>query len=140
MVSLRTEEQLLGCFRKIDRREVELAPDLRLPIVFAEVFAWSVGPRAFLLFRETPEAPVRGLVFHRTPGMRDGIFAMCEWCQSVRGQGAIKLMSVTADRRRSIGVYVCSDLGCLGRARELPDAVFASRTLRRISDFAGRCP
>lgn len=85
----------------------------------------------------TTPAP-RGIVFHRNPGVMAHIVAMCEWCRLCRGQGAIKLMSVRADRRRSLGVFVCSDLRCLSRARDL-DPESADRTLRRISDFANRC-
>jgi hypothetical protein len=139
MVAVTSEAELLACFRRIDRRDVELAPDLHLPLEVDDVFAWTVGPRAFLLLGDRPDAPLRGIVFHRSPGVQAHITAMCEWCRLVRGQGAIKLMSVSADRRRSIGVYVCSDLACLARARELPHPASAGRTLRRISAFASRC-
>jgi hypothetical protein len=137
MLAVASEAELLGCFRRIDRRDVELAPDLTLPLRVDDVFAWTVGPRAFLLFRDGDDT--RGLVFARTSAMSAGIVAMCRWCHSVRGQGAIKLMSVSIDRRHSVGVYVCSDLGCLARAREFASPRGESQTLRRIRDFAQRC-
>jgi len=133
------EPELLACFRKIDRREVELAPDLRLPLEVDDVFTWTVGPRAFLVLRDPPDAAPRGIVFHRSPGVAAHIVAMCDWCRQSRGLGAIKLMSVAADRHRSIGVYVCSDLGCVERARVAGDPAWIRRTLRRIGDFARRC-
>jgi hypothetical protein len=139
MVVVTSEAELLACFRKIDQREVELSPELALPLEVEDVFAWTVGPRAFMLLRDRPDARVRGIVFHRSPGVMDHIVAMCEWCHLVRGHGSIKLMSAQADKRRSVGIYICSDLGCLARARELPGRDSAGRTLRRISDFANRC-
>jgi hypothetical protein len=139
MSAVVSEAELLGCFRRIDRRDVELAPDLTLPLRVDDVFAWTVGPRAFLLFRDGADGPPRGLVFARCSGMSANIVAMCRWCHSVRGRGAIKLMSVSIDRGHSVGVYVCSDLGCLGRAREFASARGESQTLSRIRDFAHRC-
>ena len=139
MDAVTSEAELLDCFRRIDRRDVELAPELTLPLRVDDVFAWTVGPRAFLLYRDGGDAPLRGLVFARNAGMSASIIAMCRWCHSVRGQGAIKLMSVSVDRRHSVGVYVCSDLGCLGRAREFASAHGVKQTLRRIRDFAHRC-
>ena len=76
MFALKSESDLLGCFRRIDRRAVELAPDMTLPILVHDVVAWSVGPRAFLLFRDAPDAPPRGLVFTRNAGVMSGISAM----------------------------------------------------------------
>jgi hypothetical protein len=139
MAAVTSESELLSCFRRIDQGEVELPPGLALPFEFDDLFAWTVGPRAFLLFRDRRDAPPRGIVFHRDSGLMPQIVAMCEWCHSMRGHGAIKLMSVSADKRRSVGIYVCSDLGCLARARELFDEAGASRTLRRIREFAHRC-
>jgi hypothetical protein len=138
MFALRSESDLVGCFRRIDRREVELAPDMKLPIVVHDVVAWSVGPRAFLLFRDDPDAPPRGLVFTRNAGVMSHLSAMCEWCHVSRGAGAIKLMSVAVTRRRSLGVFVCSDLDCLNRARDLPGRDFGGETLRRIRELAAR--
>lgn len=148
MKILASESELLQCFRDIDRAEVELSPDLSLPLEVGDALAWAVGPRAYLLFRDRPGARPRGLVFHRNAGTMPDVVAMCEWCHSVRGHGAVKLLSVWAGERRRVGLYLCSDLGCVARARELPlpddlheridpDAR-ARRTLRRITDFAGR--
>jgi hypothetical protein len=107
-------------------------------MVVHDVFAWSVGPRAFLLFRDGAEAPLRGLVFTRNAGVGAHQVAMCEWCRLSRGAGAIKLMSVAVTRRRSLGLFVCSDLDCLNRARDLPGSDFGGSALRRIAEFARR--
>ncbi len=147
-MSVTSEAELLRCFREIDRGEVELAPALAFPLPCDDALAWTVGPRAFLLFRERPGAPPRGIVFHRNAGAIPDVAAMCEWCHAVRGHGGVTLMSCRADQRRRVGLYLCGDLGCIARARELPgpddvnDRVQGDervrRTLRRISEFAGR--
>jgi hypothetical protein len=148
MTNLTTEAELLRCFREIDQPDVELAPDLKLPLPLGDVLAWSVGPRAFLVFRERPDARPRGIVFHRNSSAMPDAAAMCEWCHAVRGHGGVKLMSVRADERRRVGLYLCSDVSCIGRAQDVPgpddvtDRVDgderARRTLRRISEFASR--
>jgi hypothetical protein len=139
MVAVTCEAELLDCFRRIDRREVELSADLKLPLEVDDVFAWIVGPRAFLLLRDRPDDRPRGIVFNRSAGVMPHIVAMCNWCHSVRGHGAIRLMSASVDRRRTIGVFVCGDLSCMVRARESPNPRGAGQTLRRIREFANRC-
>jgi hypothetical protein len=129
MNTLASESDLLRCFREIDRPEVELAADLAFPLAFDDVFAWAVGPRAYLVFRDRATAPPRGHVFHR-------------------GNGGVKLMSVNSDQRRRVGLYLCSDLGCVARARavpapdDVPERVDgderARRVVRRIAEFAAR--
>jgi hypothetical protein len=143
-----SEPELLASFREIDRGDVELADDFRFPLAVDDALAWAIGPRAYIVFRERPSAKLRGLVFHRNSGAQPDAVAMCEWCHAVRGHGGVKLMSVWADERRRLGLYLCSDLGCVSRARELPgtddlrervDAdERARRALQRIADFAGR--
>jgi hypothetical protein len=148
MTTVTSESQLMGCFREIDRSEVELSSDFVLPMQFEDALAWTVGPRAFLLFRDRPGGTPRGIVFHRNPGAMPDVVAMCEWCHAVRGHGAVKLMSASTDDRRRVGLYLCSDLGCVARSREVPGpddvsdrmdgADRAKRTLRRICEFASR--
>lgn len=151
-----SESELVGCFREIDRADVLFAPELAFPLVVDDVVAWAVGPRAFLLFVDPivegrADRPPRGIVFHRNAGAIPDVAAMCEWCHAVRGHGGVKLMSVASGERRSLGLYLCSDLGCVARARALPglddpphldgDARVgerAGRTLQRIFDFAAR--
>lgn len=143
-----TESELLRCFREIDRDQVELGPELSFPLPVKDALAWAVGPRAFLVFRDRPGARPRGVVFHRNTGALPDVAAMCEWCHAVRGNGAVKLMSVRSDERRRLGLYLCSDLACVARARELPRpddlperlerAERARRALGRIVEFAAR--
>jgi hypothetical protein len=148
MSTVTSEAELLGCFREIDRGDVELSPELAFPLALEDALAWAVGPRAYLLFRDRPNGRPRGIVFHRNSSAVPDAAAMCEWCHAVRAHGGVKLMSVCSDERHRIGLYLCSDLGCVGRAQEvpspddlperLPAAERAQRTLRRIADFASR--
>lgn len=148
MKTLTSESELLGCFRVIDRGDVQLAPELVLPLTVDDVVAWAEGPRAFLLFVDRPDRAPRGIVFHRNSGVVPDVAAMCEWCHAVRGHGGVKLLSAACDERHRVGLYLCSDLGCVSRAGELPGpddlpqrldgAARRKRTLQRISQFAAR--
>jgi hypothetical protein len=145
---MQTAAELMQCFREIDRDQVELSDDLEFPLEVDDVVSWTVGPRAFLVFRERPDARPRGLVFHRNSGAMPDVVAMCEWCHAVRAHGRVKLMSVAAGDRRNIGLYLCSDLSCVSGAHDVPgpDDIIdrvdgeerARRALRRISEFAAR--
>ncbi|HEY2747596.1 MAG TPA: FBP domain-containing protein [Polyangia bacterium] len=145
---VRSEAELLSFFREIDRADVELAPDLAFPLPLDGAHAWAVGPRAFLVFQDRDTAPPRGIVFHRNSSALPDAAAMCEWCHAVRGGGRVKLMSARASEHRRVGLYLCADLGCVERARELPAPddlpegldghERARRALRRIGEFASR--
>jgi hypothetical protein len=121
------EAELVRCFRELDRDDVEVPPGTAFPLRVDDVMAWTVGPRAFLVFRERPGAPPRGIVFHRNHGAQPEAAAMCEWCHSVLGHGGVKLMSVRAGERRRVGLYLCSDLSCVAR-----------HSLERVNTFALR--
>lgn len=131
MSTVLSEDDLVACFRAIDRGDVELSPDFVFPLAVDDVLAWAVGPRAFLVFRDRPTARPRGIVFHRNGGHVPDAASMCEWCHAVRINGGVKLMSVSSDERHRVGLYLCHDLGCVGAER-------ARTSLRRISEFASR--
>jgi hypothetical protein len=146
-----SEEQLRDCFRAIDRGEVD-AGTLALPIDVDPLFSWSVGPRAFLLFRDRSGTKAggrpKGIVFRRNNGGIPDVAAMCEWCHVVRGHGAVQLLSAASDERHRVGLYLCADLGCLDKLAEPPgpddlheglDAAARERKiLARVSSFAQR--
>jgi hypothetical protein len=148
MAAITSERELGRCFRAIDRAEVEVTPAVRFPLVVKDVFTWSSGPRTFFLFCDTEGAAPRGIVFHRSTAPTPDVAAMCEWCYAVRAHGGVKLLSFATDARHSAGLYLCSGLGCLDRARQtpskddIPEALDgetrARRTLARIAAFAAR--
>jgi hypothetical protein len=139
---------LARCFREIDRAEVEPPEHARFPLEIDRYFAWTSGPRAFLLFRAAAAEPLRGIVFHRNTSSVPDLVTMCEWCHAVRGHGRVKLLSARSDARRHIGLYLCSDLGCLEKLHEVPgpDDLFdgvdvdvrREQILARIAHFANR--
>jgi hypothetical protein len=145
---LATATEALRCFRPIDRDDVEGLEKLPFPLRVDDCYAWTSGPRSYLVFCASPEEPARGIVFHRSTQALPDVASMCEWCHVVRAHGGVKLLSAYTDARHSVGLWLCSDLGCLRRARELPgpDDIRESgdtddrirRIVRRIADFAAR--
>jgi hypothetical protein len=148
MSAVTTEAELHLLFRETDRDEVELAPDLALPLTVDSARTWSVGPRVYLVFRERPGARLRGVVFHRNSSALPDAVAMCEWCHAVRGNGRVKLLTCKTDDRRRLGLYLCSDLACVEPSRDqrgpddIPDgldsAERARRALSRAAELAAR--
>jgi hypothetical protein len=148
MMPAHTEEELKRWFRRIDQKDVELPPDAPFPGDLGEMFAWAVGPRAFLVFRDRPDRAYRGIVFHRNQSAIPEVAAMCEWCHGVRDKGGVKLLSVKVDARRRVGMYLCSGLDCVSDPPTLPGPddlreglggdERRARVLRRIADFAAR--
>ncbi|MEO6954735.1 MAG: FBP domain-containing protein [Polyangia bacterium] len=148
MTAIASERQLVRCFREIDQAEVALPKQVQYPLDVTDVFAWSEGPRTFLLFRATADGLPRGVVFHRSTGATPDVAAMCEWCYAVRSHGGVKLLTVSTDDRHRVGLYLCSGLSCLDHARKPPgpddiqegldSEQRVRRTLARIVSFAER--
>lgn len=145
MSSVRTEAELLQCFREIDRADVD-AHAIVLPPDSAPVVTWSSGTHAYLLLRDRADATPKGIVFHRNNGQAPTVPTMCQWCHRVRSNGGVKLLSVRSSDRRWVGQYLCSDLDCLrddpagpNDLRETLDTEARSaRTIERIRSFAAR--
>jgi hypothetical protein len=116
-MELLNESELLACFRSLDRDEVD-TDALSFPLAVDGALAWSAGPRAFLLYREHAGRRPRGMVFHRSSAPLPDAASMCEWCHVVRPSGGVKLLTVRADDRRHVGLYLCSDLACVPHAIE----------------------
>jgi hypothetical protein len=145
MTSVETESDLVRCFRDVDRADVELPADVRLPIFVDPVFTWSFGPRVYLLVRGAAGGLPKGLVFHRNAGASPDVATMCQWCHRVRSRGGVKMLSVRAGSRRWVGQYLCSDLGCLSDDDEAPSVddlretttreARVRRTLARIDEL-----
>jgi hypothetical protein len=118
-VLISNEEELRRCFRDLDRDDVETG-ELKLPIEVGRSLVWTFGTRAYLIFR-TPRMAPRGIVFYRESN--PSAVAMCEWCHVQRGQGNVRLLSVRASDRRSIGLYLCADLRCVQSAGTISQAI-----------------
>jgi hypothetical protein len=110
MFELTTESALLATFRPRDRSRVELSRDVRLPVTVEHYLTWAHGRRLYLVFA-LPGAAPKGIVFE-SDRAGPAVPHMCDWCQQV-GLGAhVGLLTARRDRERTVGVLVCSDLGC----------------------------
>ena len=149
MMHFASEADLVAPFREIDRAAVEQPDKQRFPLqVEDDVFTWSAGPRAFLVFRDRTDRPLRGIVFHRSTQAMPDVAAMCEWCHAVRGNGGVKLLTAASSSRRHVGLYLCSDLSCVEKTRAVPgpddlqenldSRARLEKVVARISTFASR--
>jgi hypothetical protein len=131
-LEIATLEELVACFRRIDRKEVELAEGMTFPLSLRRLVTWSYGSRTFLVTRDR-----FGVVFRRTPLVAARVSSMCTWCQRMRGRGEVQLLSARVTARRTIGQYLCADLSCFvagdGGPFEPPDAA-----VRRVERALGR--
>lgn len=119
MFELTTEAALLSTFRPVDRRRVELSPDLQFPLVVNDYVTWPFGKRLFLVFA-LPGAAPRGILFEsEEPG--PPVSHMCDWCHQVGLGARVGLLTARRDRERTAGVMVCSDLGCRDRLEYFAD-------------------
>lgn len=109
----------MASFRKLDRADVQLPPELRFPIEVDEMFTWALGPRAYLVLTDGTDRPPMGIVFHRD-GSGPVQPAMCDWCHTTRGRGEVTLVSCAATRRRWVGLYLCRDLSCGKSSEDYP--------------------
>jgi hypothetical protein len=140
MFELKTEADLLAVFRYRDRKHVELSRDVTLPSYVSHYLTWSHGRRVFLVFA-LPGAAPKGIVFE-SGSEGPPVPQMCDWCQQVGLGAQVGLLTARRDRQRTVGVLVCSDLGCRDRldyvaARAGVDAEPAIRALlQRMDRFA----
>jgi hypothetical protein len=122
MIILRSESELMSCFREMDQAEVELPRDLKFPLKFEDAYTWleSSGARAYLMFQDHLEGLPKGIVFYRSAGPFPDVPAMCDWCHSVRANGAVRILSAKSSLKKRVGLNLCSDLSCVEKARALP--------------------
>jgi hypothetical protein len=137
-----SKDDLIEAFRRIDRKEVELADELAFPLRVARVLTWCYGPRSYLVFRDRggEDGAPRAIVFRRTWAGGRHVTTMCDWCHRVRGRGEVQLLSARVTARRTIAQYVCGDLSCFridgeaGSPFEPPDGAVrrVERALERM--------
>jgi hypothetical protein len=122
MISIFSEEELLATFRTIDRGEVSLPSEISYPLVLKDYIAWlePSGHRVFLVFQEPDGSCARGVVFKRATGTAEPVVQMCQWCHSVRGGGAVRLLTAKASPKRVVGLLLCNDLSCKDKVLNNP--------------------
>lgn len=122
MIRIDSEHELLMAFREIDRDEVDLASAVKFPLILKDYLAWTEpsGHRVYLLFQDPNGNIARGLVFRRSSIPAQPIVQMCQWCHSVRGGNAVRLLTVKASQNRTLGLHLCSDLSCKEKVLSTP--------------------
>lgn len=150
MIRIANEEEMKQAFRPIDQGDVQLPSELLFPLLVRDYLAWvePSGHRAFLVFADPAKNSPRGIVFKRGHQSADAPPVMCDWCHSVRGKGAVGLLTVTVSPHHRIGLNLCRDLSCKEKLEKPPGAndLFESippddkkrRLVERMSDFARR--
>jgi hypothetical protein len=122
MISISSESELLATFRTIDRDEVSLLATMKFPLVIKDYIAWlePSGHRVFLIFQEPDGSCARGIVFKRNSGASEPVVQMCQWCHSVRGGNAVRLLTARASAKRNVGLLLCNDLSCKDKVLTTP--------------------
>lgn len=121
---LESENALLSAFRPRDRKLVELAPDLKLPMFVRDYLAWShpAGGRVYLLFAVRGGSPT-GIVFDSNGGTGPGALVpqMCDWCHCGGMGTQVALLTARLNSHKRVGVHLCSDLSCRQKLEEDAD-------------------
>lgn len=145
-----TEEEMKQAFRPIDQYEVQLPTELTFPLLVKDYLSWvePSGHRTYLVFADPNKNSPRGIVFKRSHQSADSPATMCDWCHSVRGRGAVGLLTCSVSPTHRIGLNLCRDLSCKDKLEKTPGAsdIFESippedkkrRLVQRMSDFARR--
>jgi FBP C-terminal treble-clef zinc-finger len=121
MFKLDSEAQLLEAFRPRDRKLVELSREVTPPVFVRHYLAWPhpAGGRVYLVFAVPGGAPT-GIAFS-TSGAGPPVPHLCDWCHCVGLGTGVGLLTARLNSRRTIGVHVCSDLGCQRKLEDQAD-------------------
>ena len=149
MIRISSESELVESFRPIDRSLVLISSEILFPMLIKDYFAWiePTGSRTFLVLDDHRREKPLGIVFKISRGgEHDPTPKMCQWCHAVRGGDRVTTLSVQVSPRRRVGLHLCKDLSCKGKAHALPGPNDPPERLRadekvmrvmaRMSDFA----
>ena len=122
MFKLDSEADLLAAFRPKDRKSVELASEVKLPLFVRDYVAWThpAGSWVFLVFAVPGGVPI-GITFQSNDGPTGSVPQMCDWCHT-SGQGSqVTLLTAQRNAKKRVGAHVCSDLSCKQKLEEQAD-------------------
>jgi hypothetical protein len=124
MFLIRSDKELMDCFRRQDQAEVFIPADLALPQVVKDYLTWTEpsGARAYLVFQDESFKTPFGIVFRRDQTAGPSVAAMCDWCHSVRSGIEIGVLTVSTNSKKRAGVSLCRDLSCADKIRSEPSA------------------
>ncbi len=122
MLRIATEQDLIQCFRERDQGELFIPYDMHFPLGVKDYISWlePSGARTYLVFEDPVLNRPVGIVFHRSRATEEARACMCDWCHSVRPGREVRLLSAEANSRQRVGVYLCSDLSCMDKLKDLP--------------------
>ena len=143
MFKLNDEAALLEAFRPRDRQQVELPPDLKLPLFVRNYLAWPhpAGGRVYLVFA-TPGGVPTGITFDTNDGAGPTVPQMCDWCHSSAPGNGVGLLTARVNAKKRVGVHLCSDLSCQRKLEEEADRTGRSvlpameKLIERMGRFA----
>jgi hypothetical protein len=124
MFLIRSDKELMDCFRDQDQAEVFIPTDLGLPKVAKDYLTWMEpsGARAYLVFQDESFKSPFGIVFRRDQTAGPSVAAMCDWCHSVRSGNEIGVLTVSTSSKKRVGISLCRDLSCAVKIRSEPSA------------------
>jgi FBP C-terminal treble-clef zinc-finger len=142
MFKLETEQQLRAAFRPKDRGLVELAPEVKLPLLVKHYVAWShpAGGRVYLVFAIRQGAPT-GIAFDVNES-GPGVPHLCDWCRCPGVGARVGLLTTRLNANRIVGVHVCTDLSCRNTLEDAADRAGTSvvpameALIERMGQFA----
>jgi hypothetical protein len=143
MFRIESENELLECFRSLDRESVVLAKETKFPIFVRDYFTWvePSGARAYLVFPDAMSGKLLGISFRRDQS-RGASPYFCEWCHSTGSSAEIGLLTADASARRRVGVSACLDLGCAEKLEARSNLTgensryLARGVIEKMSEFA----
>ncbi|MBM4379580.1 MAG: FBP domain-containing protein [Deltaproteobacteria bacterium] len=112
MFRIGSEEALLEAFRPKDRKQVTVPREMKFPLIAQHYHAWAhpAGGRVFLVFAVKGGVPT-GIAFDVDGGIA-AVPKMCDWCHCGRLGNQVGLLSARLNAKKTVGVHVCTDLGC----------------------------
>ena len=121
MFKVDSEDALLEAFRPRDRKQVELAREVKAPMFVRHYLSWvhPAGGRAFLVFA-VPGGLTTGIVFD-TNGGGPSVPHMCEWCRSPGLGSTVGMLTARVSGTRVVGLQLCSDLSCQRKLEDEAD-------------------
>lgn len=142
MFRIDSEEALLEAFRPKDRKLVEVPRDMSFPLLAQHCHAWAhpAGGRVFLLFAVKGGVPT-GIAFDVDGGIA-AVPKMCDWCHCGGLGNQVGLLSARLNAKKTVGVHVCTDLGCKQKLEDMANRSGMSplpgieRLVERMGRFA----
>jgi hypothetical protein len=116
---IQSETELVSLFGEKEQRRVILPANTQFPIKAQYYYAWkeSSGVYTYLVFKKPSWDKPRGLLFKRTR-VTTRMAGMCDWCLSIGSSDQVGMLGLDVNSRQSIGMILCTDLGCIERLQE----------------------